>query len=329
MNDVTQQKRPHPVVTFKKDLEAFISRELEAMDDKARGRLKSAAITAISKDPDLILADRQSFMAELRRCASYGVLPDGVQAVLQVYNTKIKDSAGKEQWIKKVTLLPMIRGILERVQRSGKVKLFYAEVVYANEQFAIDTTHGDRRARHDFDPMRRGPDADIIGAYSVALYKDGTTDCEPMPRADIEKVRAVAKTKNVWEGWFSEKAKVAVMKRHAKRLPLSADDIEFIMNRDETDFSSDAPRDVTPKANEPRKTLAQQFSDPDPVPMDGEIMEDEVDQRQPDPSTLEYAEGRTAGGADKPLKECPYDLGTEEWMNWAAGHAVGKAEDEQ
>lgn len=300
--------------------------------------MRSAAIVAVTKDPDLLLADRQSFMSELRRCADYGVVPDGVQAVLQVYNTKIKDESGREVWIKKVTLLPMIRGIIERVQRSGKVKLFYAEVVYDDETFRIDTTHGDRRPLHEYDPMRRGDDKSIVGAYSVAVFKDGTTDCEPMPRHQIEKVKAVAKTKNVWDGWFTEKAKVAVMKRHAKRLPLSAEDLEFILNRDETEFSQ--VKDVTPAE---RPNLAQRLEaaqKPAPAPeeaqggdtIDGKAettpdeaastMSDEEIERDGAPGSHAFDRGVAAMEDGKPETDCPYDVNEDRQavVDWLYGY---------
>lgn len=344
MNDTTQSRAVAPIVQFKRDLDAVVSKELGVLDDKGRERMRSAAIVAVTKDPELLLADRQSFMSELRRCANYGVVPDGVQAVLQVYNTKIKDANGKEQWIKKVTLLPMIRGIIERVQRSGKVSLFYAEVVYDAEAFSIDTTKGDRRPVHQYDPMRRGSDKDIVGAYSVALFKDGTTDCEPMPRDQIEKVKAVAKTKNVWDGWFTEKAKVAVMKRHAKRLPLSADDLEFILNRDESDFTQ--MRDVTPEKPDydSRTTLAQRIMGHTPAApaekvatapesaQDGEVHDGEVlppeetetapvDVSEAFPGSPEWDEGVEAFKAGKNVGHCPYDLAGEKVKatDWLGG----------
>ena len=353
-NIQAQQQAPHPIVQFKRDLDAVVSKELGVLDDKGRERMRSAAIVAVTKDPELLLADRQSFMSELRRCANYGVVPDGVQAVLQVYNTKVKDANGQEIWIKKVTLLPMIRGIIERVQRSGKVHLFYAEVVYDKETFKIDTTQGDRRPVHEYDPMRRGDDKDIIGAYSVAVYKDGVTDCEPMPRDQIEKVKAVAKTKNVWDGWFTEKAKVAVMKRHAKRLPLSADDLEFILNRDESDFTQ--MRDVTPEKPDydNRTTLAQRIMghtpavDPEKAAppaesaQDGDVRDGEV--LPPDdgdaapvdapdvsgafPGSPEWDEGVEAFKAGKNVGHCPYDLAAEKEKatDWLGGWNGAKEE---
>lgn len=333
VNEVTTQKPPHPMVLFKRDIEAMVARELDMLDDKAKSRMKSAAIVAVTKDPDLLLADRQSFMGAIRMCAQHGVTPDGNEATLQVYNTKIKLPNGQEQWIKKVTYLPMIRGIVNRVMRSGKIKLFYAEVVYASETFRIDQSKGDRRPIHDFDPMRRGEDKDIVGAYSVAIHNDGTTDCEPMPRPEIEKVKASAKTKNVWDGWFSEKAKVAVLKRHSKRLPLSAEDMDFILNRDETDFDQ-SPRDVTPVEDGPRKTLAQRIAEraedqPFDIdqPITGEIMDDghwtdRVDLSEAFPGDDAFTEGaQAAEDTAKGLRDCPYAEGSEKAVHWLGGFA--------
>lgn len=342
MNEVaTQDNRPlHPMVQFKRDMEAMVARELEMLDDKSKARMKSAAIVAVTKDPELLMADRQSFMGAIRMCAQHGVTPDGNEATLQVYNTKIKLPDGKEDWVKKVTYLPMIRGIVNRVMRSGKIKLFYAEVVYDSEAFRIDQTQGDRRPSHDFDPMRRGADKDIIGAYSVAVYDDGTTDCEPMPRAEIDKVKASAKTNKVWDGWFSEKAKVAVMKRHSKRLPLSAEDMDFILNRDETDFEQ--VRDITPDPLANRVNLAQRLSSPPktaPAPeniaQDGEVVSEQPEVAQNEdaasldesmgsdgfPGSGQWTEGARAFADGNGINACPYDPATQKQQaaDWLGG----------
>ena len=330
MNEVaTQDRAPSPMIQFKRDMEAMVARELDMLDDKAKSRMKSAAVVAVTKDPELLLADRQSFMGAIRMCAQHGVTPDGNEATLQVYNTKAKGANGQEIWVKKVTYLPMIRGIVNRVIRSGKIKLFYAEVVYDLEAFKIDTTHGDRRPMHDYDPMRRGPDVSLIGAYSVAVYDDGTTDCEPMPRNEIDKVRASAKTGKVWEGWFSEKAKVAVMKRHSKRLPLSAEDMDFILNREETDFDQ-SPRDVTPEPDAPRQNLAQRLQNraSEAREVTGEVMPPEdagshwtadVLTNEAFPGSDAFADGADAFQAGKPLTDCPHESNMEKAVDWIGG----------
>lgn len=310
-------ERVHPIVQFKRDMEQMVAKELDMLAADDRSKMKSAAIVAVTKDPDLLLADRQSFMAAIRMCAQHGVIPDGNEAVLQVYNTKAKDRDGKEIWIKKVTYLPMIRGIVTRVLRSGQVKLFWAEVVYSHEPFKIDASHGDRRPVHDYDPMRRGADKDIIGAYAVAVYQDGTTDVEAMPRAEIEKVRNAAKTKNVWDGWLSEKSKVAVMKRMSKRLPMSAKDLEFIQNREETDF--DVMRDVTPARKDGFAELAMRGRTAIAAPEPEGHWTDNYNQESGFPGSEAWDQGIAASQAQAEAKSCPYAEGSQDAADWLGG----------
>ena len=328
MNTAIEKTQPvHPMVAFKRDLDAVVSRELAMLDERAKQRMQSAAVVAVTKDPDLLAADRGSFMAAIRMCAQHGVVPDGNEAVLQTYNTKAKAPDGREIWIKMVTYLPMIRGIINRVMRSGKVKVFRADVVHEGETFTLDQTRGDTRPVHDFDPMRRN--GDIVGAYSVAVYQDGTVDTEVMPMDEIQKVRAVAKTKNVWDGWLAEKAKVAVMKRHSKRLPLSAEDMDFILNREETDFDQPLPaKEITPM----QRKIAQARGKPMP-PGDavGEVLTGEVlDQEPPHwtelvdtadafPGSDEFTAGVEAFKAGLPVTDCPYDADRAKAVDWLGG----------
>lgn len=237
-------KPMHPVAELRRDVRLALP-TMALGSEKTQERMMSVLMIAVERDPDLAKADRQSLIAAIRQCANHGLVPDGNEATLQVYNTKVKIN-GVDQWIKKVQYQPMVRGIINRVQNSGKVRTFWAELVYEGEKFSIDISDGERRPVHVKESeFSRGSDDKVVGAYSVAKFQDGTIDCEPMGRDEIEKVRKVAKTQKVWDGWFGEKAKVAVLRRHSKRLPLSSEDLDMILNRDETDFDR---MDVTPPA---------------------------------------------------------------------------------
>lgn len=330
MAEVTHDSRPTlPIVQFKRDIENMVARELDMLDDKAKSRMKSAAIVAVGKDPGLLVADRQSFMMAIRMCASHGVVPDGNEATLQTYDTKVKRADGKEEWVKKVTYLPMVRGIINRVQRSGKIRIFYAEVVCEGEQFTLDLSHGDRRPVHVFNPMLRSKN--ILGAYSVATYDDGTVDTEPMPMAEIAKVRAVAKTDKVWSAWESEKCKVAVLKRHSKRLPLSAEDMDFILNREETDFEQ--ARDVTPKESPLAQFVKQERAaqiDQKPVEAVAPHWTESIAWADAFPGSAAWDQGSEAFASGKPSTDCPYDGDTDvaraEASAWLGGwHGARRA----
>jgi recombination protein RecT len=325
------QSQQSPIVQLRRDIKAALP-SFGLKDEREQQRMSSVLMVAVERDHDLVFADRQSLIAAVRQCANHGLVPDGNEATLQVYNTKVKTPEGQEKWIKKVQYQPMVRGIINRVQKSGKVLSFWAEVVYEGEDFQVDASDGERRPIHKItNHFNRGTDKQIIGAYSVAKLKNGTVDCEPMPRSEIEKVRGVAKTKKVWDGWFSEKAKVAVMRRHSKRLPLSAEDLDMILNREEHDFDQQEIRDVTPEAkpnlaqrlqqqnNEEAETPEQEPGQP----INGEILppeEDATDEPQIDPSELEFAEGVSAANDSKAVTDCPYgDDQLVQKAHWLAG----------
>ena len=325
MTSETDSRPLSPIVQFKRDMEAVATKDLTMLDDKAKARMQSAAVVAVTKDPDLLLADRQSFMSAIRQCAQHGVIPDGNEAVLQVYNTRIKLPNGKEDWVKKVTYLPMIRGIINRVLKSGKVISFWAEVVHEGEAFTLDTSQGYRRPVHAPDYFnRRGQ---IVGAYAVAKFSNGVIDCEILDRLELDKIRAVAKTKNVWDQWFAEKAKVAAMKRHSKRLPLSAEDMDFIQNREETDFDQ---RDVTPPESTQERLTRIAVTRSMPEPHDaitGEIMEPDGPEFDPDavfPGDAAFTEGGKAHAAALRESHNPH-AENPGYSNWLAGYRTARS----
>src|SRR5579872_7163533 len=92
-------------------------------------RFKRMVITALNTNPDLAQADRRSLFNSCIKCASDGLLPDGREAALVVYNTKIKRGS-REYRADMVRYLPMIAGIRKRMHNSGEVDGTTAEVVY-------------------------------------------------------------------------------------------------------------------------------------------------------------------------------------------------------
>lgn len=335
MNAPADNQR-HPIAVLRSDIKAALP-TFGMPDQRSQERMSSVLMVAVEKDPQLINADRASLIAAVRQCAAHGLVPDGNEATLQVYNTKQKNGG----WIQKVQYQPMVRGIINRVLNSGKVQSFWAELVYEGEEFSIDMSQGDRRPKHSPDYFNR--DGNIIGVYAVAKMANGTVDCEPMTRKEIDKVRGVAKTQKVWDNWFEEKAKVAVMRRMSKRLPLSSEDMAMIMNEQEHDF--DAQPQKAPES-EKKQTLAQKLAeqaggdhdetqtvdgritDPDAVEDAETVDEHKYDPEGVDPFTDEYAEGIEAFKAGKVERDCPHPVNTFEHNNWLGGWLFGmKASD--
>lgn len=312
-----------PALAFKRDVDT-LTIELFPEDEKKRARFRSAAMIAVNKEPKLLNADQASLFMGLRLCAEHNVMPDGIEATLQVYNTRVKEGR-EERWISKVQYMPMIRGIINRVLRSGRVQTFWAERVHEGEEFRIDETQGDRRPVHNFDPFRRtGP---ILGYYSVVKYTSGAVDCEVMTMADVNRVKATAKTKDVWDKWPEEKAKVAVMRRHSKRLPLSSEDMAFIMGEDEHDLiESEGPDQLgaeTPLQRRVREERERQLGMIDITPEAGEEEEPahwtSFEPLRFNAETPAFAEGREAFIEGQPSRDCPYEEDSLQANDWLAG----------
>ncbi len=97
-------------------------------------RFTRVVTTAVVGNPDLLTADRRSLFESATKAAQDGLLPDGREGALVIYNTKVKLD-GKEHWIKKVQWMPMIAGILKKVRNSGELSTIVARVVYDGDKF--------------------------------------------------------------------------------------------------------------------------------------------------------------------------------------------------
>lgn len=211
------------------------------------------AMTAINSDPGLQQADRRSLFSAVTKLAQDGLLPDGREAALVIFNTKDRDSGG---WVKKVQAMPMVAGLLKMMRQSGEVAWIDAHVVRAGDHFqyrpGIDETP-------IFEPDWFGERGDVIGAYAIARLKSGEiVPPEIMNRQQIEAVRAVSRSKDrgPWVDWFDQMALKTVLRRYMKRLPTSTDVLDAF-DRDETmAVTVDQP---TPAVEQPVRIAASRL----------------------------------------------------------------------
>ncbi len=226
-------------------------------------------LTAVMADPELINADRASLFEAALKCAQDGLMPDKREAAFVVYNAKTK-RGGTETWIKKVQYMPMVYGILKKVRNSGQLATISSELVYKNDSFRYWV---DENGKHiEFEPLMFGDRGDLLGIFAIAKMKDGTVDIEPMTVADVNKVKACSKSpdKGPWSTWYDEKAKVACLKRLAKRLPQSTElDTMLTAATDSEDYEV-PPRPRLADFQAPLEALPPPVDDdPGPVGEDG------------------------------------------------------------
>lgn len=235
-----QQKQPNPIVEFRAKLENGMRAEIAKAlpPDIDVDRFIRTVVTSVQMNPDLLFADRRSLMAACMRAAQDGLMPDGREAVLNIYNTKVKvkDDRGRtvEEWVPMVQFLPMVRGILKVMRNSGEIADVDAAAVYERDLFKFQRGD-DPRIEHE--PYLGEDDpGKIIAAYVIVKLSNGELHREVMPRRDIEKTRLASKNaegaNSPWTKWYDQMSIKAVIKRAAKLLPNSSDRLDRVIEHD-------------------------------------------------------------------------------------------------
>ena len=188
-------------------------------------------VTAVQMTPALLDADRRSLFASCMKAAQDGLLPDGREAVLNIYNTKVKTPNG-DQWVQMVQYLPMVRGLLKVVRNSGEIAHIDAAAVYEKDEFIFERGDESKLVHRPY--LGEDDPGKVIAAYLVAKLSNGEVHREVMSRRDIEKVRAASKAANGpgWTTWYDQFAIKSVIKRGTKLLPQSSDRLNRVIEHD-------------------------------------------------------------------------------------------------
>ena len=231
MNAVAE-KTAHPLVVFKQQLDARESEFKAALPAHIPAeRFARVVMTAVQQNPDLMKVERRSLFNAAIKAAQDGLLPDGREAALVVYNDKSRGPIAQ--------YMPMIAGLRKKVRNSGEIATWDAHIVYENDAFEFEL--GDAPfIRHKPSLIDRGKP---IAAYSVAVLKTGEKSREVMSFAEIEKVRNSSKAKNggPWSQWWEEMARKTVARRHSKVLPMSTD-LDDLIRRDDALYDMEGAR---------------------------------------------------------------------------------------
>lgn len=227
---LTPQAARNPYETLKHQLEQGKAEFKPLLGTDANvDRFIRVVLNSVMTTPDLLEADRRSLVGACLRAAQDGLMPDGREAVLNIYNTKTKIN-GRDEWIKKAQYLPMVAGLVKKLYESGEVTYVDAAAVYANDKFVF--RRGDE-PRLEHEPTMDDDAGIIVAAYAVIKLKNGEVKREVMPRRDIEAVRGASKSKDngPWVTWYDQQAIKSVIKRAYKQLPKS-DALEKIIASD-------------------------------------------------------------------------------------------------
>lgn len=218
---------------------------------------------ALIRNPDLIEADGGSLIEACINAATDGLLPDGRQGAIVIYNVNIANRRKKEpdRWVKRANWQPMFQGLLDIAYSSGNFRSIECRAVYEGDGFSYDL--GDEpfikhrpkaRAAGTKQPL-------IVAAYAVAKTVNGGVFREVFEGADIEKVNKVSRATNgPGAQWPEEMARKGPLRRMWKFLPKN-EAMNRIIERDNDGFDLEA-MDTADQAPAREKRLAPGFAPP-------------------------------------------------------------------
>ena len=218
--------------------------------------MERAANNALMRNPDIAACDPVSVYDSVMRCAQDGLIPDGKEAAIVVYNSK----QGK-----KAQYQPMIDGVLKRLRQSGLVEMISAKAVFEGDEF-------DYWFDEDGEHVRYRPDFTADGqrqfklVFAYAKLKGGEMVVEVMNKAEVERVKSASKTGNSsygpWAQWYDRMAVKSALHRLARRLPSSSETAQLIeVSERDIDARFDSSRDVTPVKEEKPQSLLDALGD--------------------------------------------------------------------
>lgn len=303
-------------------------------------RFKRVVLTAVNLNPKLLTADRRSLFNAASKAAADGLIPDGREGQLVIYNTKmmVKLDNGQEQekWVDAVQWMPMTQGLIKLIRQSGEISAISARCVYEEEvkqgRFSFKVEDGVEKLTHE--PILFGERGKICGVYATAKFKDGTVQNEPLTMADLEKVKGASKTgkagKGPWIDWYDEMARKSAVRRLRKYLPTSGEDLRVLgaLDRDFHETEIDQIRS-TEAAARPQSimTAAAALSAPTTIDAgDGEIADAETGEIIQGEAGREFPNEEPAGETETdaepftitPLPVASLPSGSPDWPTWSA-----------
>lgn len=238
--------------TFETDIQARANEIASQLPSNvSRERFINATIAAVKATPDLLLATPRSLMSAVVKAAQDGLLPDGREGIITVYEQKVRGSNPERkeniaQWN------PMFAGIRKRAREIDGI-IIDAQVVVEGDEFAFEL--GDNPfIKHK--PAVRGEAVDAskgVAVYAIFRHPtEGILHREVMwkPEVFATMQQSRAKTSLMWTVFWTEGWKKACGRRGSKSVPMSAP-LQQIIQRDDENFSFDRTPAVTSRPTMP------------------------------------------------------------------------------
>lgn len=241
------------------DLTPILQKTVPAFLKNAVDRVGSSLVVEMGRNPYVANCTALSLLGGLVQCAQLGLELGGIlgQAYLVPYRNKGVYEAQFQVGFK---------GLIALAHRAGATKAFDAQPVFENDKFSIEKG---TQPRVHHEPSLTGMPGELVGVYSYAVTNSGEVLVEYMSRAELESHRnRYSKAKgdsSPWQTAFTEMARKTVLRRLAKRIPMSA---EMTMAA-----SLDEYADEDVRQNLAALVTASVDRDPQPSPKATEVMD--------------------------------------------------------
>jgi recombination protein RecT len=207
-------------------------------------RLARTALTEVRRNPKLQQCSRNSLLAAVMDCAAYGLEPGPMGlAWIIPYGREAQFQLG-------------YKGLLALLWRSEQIASVASEVVYEHDDF--DWNEGSDafvKFRRKLDGARGEP----VAVFAAITTKSGGNIVRVMSVSDVQAHRdrfSKAGKQSPWATDFDEMACKTLLKRVAKRAPVSTEVQQAIALDDQSDFGAPATIDVTPGEEKPSRSDA-------------------------------------------------------------------------
>lgn len=169
-------------------------------------RMIRLALTAATRDPKLLDCTQESIGLSLLTASQLGIEPNGRDGHLVPYG-------------KQCQFIVDFKGLIKLAYRNPRVNSFIAVAVRSKDEFEFQ--YGtDSFIRHRPALSDCGV---LVCAYAICKLKDADAQFVVMGKEAIEKRRAKAMTKNIWDAWPDEMWAKSAVKSLAKFVPLGGE----------------------------------------------------------------------------------------------------------
>jgi len=194
--------------------------------------------TANDDKKSLVNCTPDSIISAIKQACDLQLEIDGRQHCHLVKYNKNTGTKESPKWISEAQLQVGYRGFIYSIKRAYPDANIDCKLVYEGDSFVVksegDTTTYSLEIKDPFAKKEK-----IIGGYCHISYTLGgrlVSFCETMSLAEINKIKGKAKQDSIWQEWFEEKAKVAIIRRACKIHFSGIQQIEQITEFDNQDY---------------------------------------------------------------------------------------------